>query len=158
MACLSWRAGQCSGCPDNTRNSTHDALELGDFDVKLLLAFSGKGVVAGATVAGSHSPFGRDPAFDEHALKGWVERAFFDLEDVLGVALDRLSNFVAVEFATHRQGLEDQEVESSRWDFVAQHGLRRSSRGDIVRLCQCAPRRISCQGWGSSRSGLSQSQ
>jgi hypothetical protein len=97
----------CSGCPDNTRDGAHHALELGDFDVELFLAACGQGVVAGATVAGSHAPLGSDPAFDQHALKSWVERAFFDLEDLLGVVLDRFSNFVAVEFAAHGQGLED---------------------------------------------------
>jgi hypothetical protein len=139
MAYLLRCTRQPSGCPDNTRDGAHDALELGDFDVELFLAACAKGVVARATVAGSHSPLGDDPAFDEHALKSWVERAFFDLEDLLGVVLDRFSNFVAVEFATHSQGLEDQEVESSRWDFVARHGFRLPPESSIVRLCQCEP-------------------
>jgi hypothetical protein len=40
-------------------------------------------IVAGAAATGGDSPLGCDPAFDEHALKGRVERAFFDLEDIL---------------------------------------------------------------------------
>jgi hypothetical protein len=47
--------------------------------VQLLAAVGGERVVAGAAIAGGDAPLGGDPAFDQHALQGRVERAFFDL-------------------------------------------------------------------------------
>jgi hypothetical protein len=72
-----------SGSLDYAGDGAYDALELGELDAQLLSAVGGEGVVAGAAVAGGDTPLGGDPAFDEHALEGRVEGAFFDLEDLV---------------------------------------------------------------------------
>ena len=87
-----------SDCPD-------DAFELGYFQSQLLAAGGGELVVARAAVAGGGSPFRGDPSFDEHALQGGIERAFFHLQHIVGGALDGVGNLVAVRFALQGEGL-----------------------------------------------------
>src|SRR5579859_776188 len=105
-------------CLDDAGDGAHHSLKLGDLNAQLPLAVGGEGVVAGATVAGSDSPLCGDPAFDQHALERWVERAFLDLEDVFGVPLDGLGDLVAVELAASGEGFEDEQVEGAGRDFV----------------------------------------
>lgn len=82
----------------------HDAGDSGNhlfkvraFGGELLATGGGEGVVAGATVGVRPAPFGFDPALQEEALEGGVQRAFFDGEDFVGQSFDGERDAVAVE-------------------------------------------------------------
>jgi hypothetical protein len=49
---------------DNAGNSAHDTVELGYLDTELLFACACEAVVAGAAIAGRHTPLRGNPAFD----------------------------------------------------------------------------------------------
>jgi len=54
-------------------------------------------VSAHATIGGRNAPLGFHQLFLEKALECWIERAFFNLEQVVGGALDVLDQGVTVE-------------------------------------------------------------
>src|SRR5487761_19257 len=54
-------------------------------------------VNADAAIGGRDAPFGFDAAFLEKTLESGIERAFFDLKQVVGRALDVLDEGVTVE-------------------------------------------------------------
>ena len=47
------------------------------------------------------------------AMEGWVEGAFFDLEQLVGGALDVQNDAVAMEAAALGEGLENEEIETA---------------------------------------------
>ena len=123
---------------DDAGDGAHDAMELGKLLLQLLAAVCGEGVVAGAAIAGGGAPLGDDPAFDQHALEGRVERAFFDSQDLVGIVLDGVGYLETVETAAHGEGLEDQQIQGSGRDFVSAHrALPVKINTYIVRLCKC---------------------
>jgi len=106
---------------DNTDDGAEDALELLLLGSKLFAAGGSQFVVAGAAIAGSDAPLGRDQAFDEHALERRVERTFFDLEHVVGGALDGVGDLVAVQLAVTGKGPEDQKIKGAGGNLVSLH-------------------------------------
>jgi hypothetical protein len=110
--------GVVSGRLDDARDGSHDALELGDLDVKLAVSVGSEGVVAGTTVAGGDSPLCRDPALEEHALESGIEGAFLYLEDLIGLLLDGLRDLIAVKPAMNGEGFKDKKIERAWRDLV----------------------------------------
>ena len=66
------------------------------FGVELSRPAGVEPVVARAPVVLRHSPGGRDPAALLHAIERGIERAFFDLQDVVGQLLQADGDAVAV--------------------------------------------------------------
>lgn len=71
-------------------------LEAGDFPLKVPDARRGNAIGADAAVAGGGFPLRLDEIVFQHALQGWVERAFFHLQKLVGALLDVLDKSVAM--------------------------------------------------------------
>jgi hypothetical protein len=87
--------------------------EAGNFALEMLGASGGKFVDADAAVRGGDAPFGFDQFFFEEALESGIERALFDLEKVVGDALDVLDEGVAVQRLS-LQSAENHHFERTR--------------------------------------------
>jgi len=94
------------------------ALEAGYFLVEMAGAGGGDPVDADAAAGGGDIPMGFEPAVLEHALEGRVERAFLDLEEILGGTLDLLREGIPVEGAA-LEGAEDHHFEGSGEEVFA---------------------------------------
>jgi hypothetical protein len=85
-------------------------LKAGDFTLKMPDACWGDPVGADLAIAGRGFPVGFDEILPQHALEGGVERAFLNLQQIIGTLLDVLDKRVTV----HRlplQGLEDHHLQ-----------------------------------------------
>lgn len=83
----------------------------------MFCAGGGEFVDAHAAIGRGDAPFGFDEILLEEALKSRVEGAFFDLEKVVGSALDVLDQGVAVE-RLPLQGAENHHFEGAREEIA----------------------------------------
>ena len=97
-------------------NILHQLLEFPGFSVQLFAAFRGEPVKAGFAVVFRCAPVRLQPAFDEKAIQGGVERAVFDCETVVRGVFDALGDGVTVEGAS-RERLEDEQEERARQEL-----------------------------------------
>src|SRR5271170_266197 len=84
--------------------------------LSLLQLFSSRGgelVILGFAVGVGKRPLGADPLALLHAVKSGVERAFFDLKQVFGGALDVEDDAVSMQFSSLSKRLENQQIETS---------------------------------------------
>src|SRR5262249_30422753 len=81
-------------------------------------------------VFGCSLPFGANPAFALEPMERGVERTVFDLQDVVGGALDVLGDLMSMR-AAEEQGAEDQHIERSlqQFDAVIGHGRYSTATG-----------------------------
>src|ERR1700722_6840188 len=98
------------------------ALELRCFDGDLLAAGRGQLVIARAAVSGGDAPLCGHPALDEHALQRRVQRTLFDLQNVVGDALNGVGDLIAVHLARACESSQNQKMESARRNFVRLQG------------------------------------
>ena len=70
--------------------------EAAEFLRKLLAPIGRKFVVARTPVPRGHSPLRRHPALQQHTLQGWIERAFFHLQHVVGNLLDGINDLISM--------------------------------------------------------------
>src|SRR5437867_6769313 len=75
-------------------NGEDDLIELLALDGQLLAPGGGESVVACAAIVFRCAPRGLDPASQEQTLQCWVQRAFADLQHLIGKVLQMLSNAV----------------------------------------------------------------
>lgn len=95
-------------------------------------------VNADAAVCRGDAPFGFDEVFLEESLQSGIEGAFFDLEEVVGDALDVLDKGVAVERLT-LQGTENHHLKRAGEEvalFGFFHGF--STLGTSETICSNA--------------------
>lgn len=85
----------------------------GGFSFELFAAGWRDRVDAGSALLFGHGPLGGDPAGFLHAVEGWVERTFLDLQRFGGQIVDGISDGVAVECASAIEDGEDEEVDGS---------------------------------------------
>src|SRR5579859_5855374 len=126
---------------DHTRDCTDHAFKLRHFYLELFTSRRRQLVIASAAVSGRRAPLRGYPTLDEHALQRRVQRAFFDLENVIRYPLNGIGDFVAVHFAGAGQSPQNQQIERSWRNFISMQ----SSTPDIVRLCQCRMVSSPCQ-------------
>ena len=101
--------------------------------MEVLGADGRQGVNPNAAVGGGDGPLGFDQVFLEKALEGGVERAFFDLQQIVGGALDVLDEGVAVEWLAF-EGAENHHFEGTGEEVALLgffHERRVRSRGSI---------------------------
>src|SRR5579883_2386609 len=98
---------------DDADDGGGHAFELRQFARHLLAAFGCEAVVAGAPVVLGLFPFGDQPAFDQHALQGGVERAFLHLKNFAGDLLDELGDSIPMHRSDSGNGAENQHVEGA---------------------------------------------
>ena len=94
------------GGSENEVYAFEHLLEAGDFALQMLDARGGDAIGSDAAVAGRGFPLRFDQVVFEHALERGVERALFDLKQLIGALLDVLDQRVSVHGLT-AQGLED---------------------------------------------------
>ena len=82
------------------------------FGIEALLALVGELVELGAAVVFGGSPAGFEQAAEFESMEGGVERAFFDLEQLLGGLVDPLGDRVAVKRAAG-EGFEDEHLQGA---------------------------------------------
>jgi len=70
-------------------------------------------VNADAAVGGGDAPFGFDQIFFEEALESGIERAFFNLQEIVGGALDVLDEGVTMKWLA-LEGAENHHFEGAR--------------------------------------------
>src|SRR6267143_7083009 len=92
---------------NHTRDGSDDAFELRPLEGQLSPARCGELVVACAAIASSRAPFCGYPTLDEHALQRRIQRAFFNLKDVIRNPLNRIGDFIPMHLARARQSLQD---------------------------------------------------
>jgi len=80
--------------------------------LEVLGAYGRQGVNPNAAVGGRNGPLGFDQVFFEKALESGVKGAFFDLQQVVGGALDVLDEGVAVEGLAF-EGTENHHLEGA---------------------------------------------
>src|SRR5580693_9606676 len=124
---------------NHTRDRANDAFELRHLDGQLFAACCSQLVVTSAAVASRRAPLRGHPSLDEHPLQRGVQRAFFDLQNVIRYPLNGIGNLIPMHFAGARQRSQNEQIEGSRGNFVSMQGIT----SDIVRLWQS---RITCQG------------
>src|SRR5207253_8576501 len=76
---------------NHTRDRANDAFELRHLDGQLSAACCSQLVVTSPAVASRRAPLRGHPSLDEHPLQRGVQRAFFDLENVIRYPLNRIS-------------------------------------------------------------------
>src|SRR5260370_13760545 len=103
-------ASLCSA--QNQLNGPHHAVELLRLVLQLPAALGGEPVKPRLAVAFVGAPLGGQPALDEHAVEGRVERPVFDRYAVAGGCLHVFDNVVAVR-RPGAQRAQDQQVESA---------------------------------------------
>jgi hypothetical protein len=89
-------------CP---RDGGYNAFKLGDLNLELLSAEWGETVITRPAIPRRYPPFRRDPAFNEHALERGVERAFLNLQNLIGNLLNPACDLIPVQFSMARKGL-----------------------------------------------------
>src|SRR6185437_16440817 len=124
---------------NHTRDRANDAFELRHLDGQLFAACCSQLVVTSAAVASRRAPLRGHPPLDEHPLQRGVQRAFFDLENVIRYPLNRIGDLISMHLAGAPQRFQNQQIERSRRNFVSMQSIT----PDIVRLWQS---RIVCQG------------
>jgi len=90
-------------------------LPLGFFQRELLLTFGRKPVELRALVVLGDSPLGLDPTLAPQPVEGGVEGTVLNLQQVVGLGADDLSDSVAV-LGAPLESAEDEEVESALQD------------------------------------------
>jgi hypothetical protein len=104
---------------NHSRDGAGDACELRHLDGQLLAARRSQLVVPSAAVASRRAPIRGNPSLDEHPLQRWVQRSFFDLENVIRYPLNGIGDLISMHFAGACQGFQDQEIERSRGYLVS---------------------------------------
>jgi hypothetical protein len=90
------RKMEISNGPHHAADGVGHLLPVRALDHEAFAAGNSKAIVASATVCGGSLPFaGNESAFFE-AVEGGVKRTVVDGENIIGHALDRSGNFVAV--------------------------------------------------------------
>ena len=109
------------------------------FANELLLAFGREAIELRALVGLAHTPLGLQPSALHEALQRGIERAGFDLEQVIRLRPDRLADAVAV-LGPPLQGAENEHVEGALEQLQAPvvgvlgHSRRQSTALDVGRL------------------------
>lgn len=88
---------------DYARDRSHDTLELRQLDVQLFAARGSQLVLACPAVSFSRAPLRGHPTFDRHPLQRGIQRAFFNLEDIIRYPLDGIGYFIPVQLSGARQ-------------------------------------------------------
>src|SRR4051812_9300165 len=99
--------GSLSGGLEHLLNGFDHTVEIVALGGELFTAGGCERVIAGAPIVLRRSPFGSHPTVQEESLERWVERAFADLEDVVGGLLELQGDAIAVHGA-FGEGFEDQ--------------------------------------------------
>src|ERR1051325_11918423 len=93
-----------TGCwLQDSRDSLRHPSVTFQFVFQLFSAGLRKPVETGAAVLLRLAPLAFDPALDEHALEGRVERALLHMENILGSLLNGVGNLKPVQIRTSRQ-------------------------------------------------------
>src|SRR5882757_5322348 len=87
-------------------NGEDDVIELFTLNGQLLAPRSGERVIARAAIVFRGAPRGLDPASQEQTLQRRIQRAFADLQNVIGEVLHMLSDAVSMPRSAH-ECLED---------------------------------------------------
>ena len=109
---------------ENFVNRQDDSVVLPAFGRQLLATCSCQRIEARPPVVLRRSPFSLHPASQEESLERGVERAFADLEDVIGLRLEDLREAVPM-LRTRDEGLQEKEVQRAGEEV---RGLIRSHR------------------------------
>jgi hypothetical protein len=104
---------------------------MASFPVRDVRPMYREAVVTGAAIFRSFTPFARQPTFDQHALKGRIQRSFLHLKDIGRGLLDKTGNLKAMQLAAAGESFEDQHIEGSGWNLVPVIGKCH----DIDNLC-----------------------
>jgi hypothetical protein len=108
-----------SDCLNHPCDRADDAFELRRLDGQLFAARRSQLVVPSAPVANRRAPLRGDPSLDEHPLERWVQRSFFDLENVIRYPLNGIGDLISMHFAGARQSFQNQQIECSRGYLVS---------------------------------------
>jgi hypothetical protein len=127
---------------NHTRDRADDTVKLRDLDCQLFAACSSQLVVTSAAVSARRAPLRGHPSLDEHPLQRGVQRAFFDLENVVRYPLDRIDDFISMHLAGARQSSQDQQIKCSGRNLVSMQGITPG----IVRLWHFRIVSEACQG------------
>jgi hypothetical protein len=125
------RMGISSGGLHDARDRLAYPLVSFKFLLQLLPSGSREAVITGTAIFRSFAPFARQPTFDQHALKGRIQRSFLHLKDIGRGLLDKTGNLKAMQFAAAGESFEDQHIEGSGRNLVSAIGRRH----DIDSLC-----------------------
>src|SRR6202162_815890 len=98
---------------NHSRDRPDDPFELRHLDGQLFAARRSQLVVPSATVASRRAPLRGHPSLDEHPLQRWVQRSFFDLEDVIRYPLNGIGDLISMHFAGARQSCQNHQIECS---------------------------------------------
>src|SRR5215472_3546283 len=104
---------------NHTRDRSDDAFKLRHLDGQLFAACCSQLVVTSAAVASRRAPLRGHPSLDEHPLQRGVQRAFFDLENVIRYPLNRIGDLVSMHLAGARQSFQDQQIKCSWRNLVS---------------------------------------
>ena len=118
---------------EHTRDRANDAFELRHLDGQLFAACCSQLVVTSAAVASRCAPLRGHPSLDEHPLQRGVQRAFFDLQNVIRYPLNGIGDLISMHLPGARQRSQNQQIERSRRSFVPMQSITSA----IVRLCHC---------------------
>src|SRR6266566_4387621 len=127
---------------NHTRDRANDAFELRHLDGQLSAACCSQLVVTSPAVASRRAPLRGHPSLDEHPLQRGVQRAFFDLENVIRYPLNRIGDLISMHLAGARQSFQDQQIKCSWRNLVSVQGITPG----IVRLWHVRIVSKACQG------------
>src|SRR5947209_10446335 len=127
---------------NHTRDRANDAFELRHLDGQLSAACCSQLVVTSPAVASRRAPLRGHPSLDEHPLQRGVQRAFFDLENVIRYPLNRIGDLISMDLAGTRQSFQDQQIKCSWRNLVSVQGITPG----IVRLWHVRIVSKACQG------------
>src|SRR5262249_23228664 len=104
---------------DHSDDRLVHALELRQLSFQLFPARFREFVITSPAVSGRPPPLRGPPSSEEHALECRVERAFFDLQNVLRNLLDRVGDLKAVHLSSTREGFQDQHIKCPWWNLIS---------------------------------------
>src|SRR6185437_7707831 len=108
---------------DHTRDRSDDAFKLRHFYFELFASRRRHLVVTSPAVSGRRAPLRGHPTFHQHPLQRRVQRAFFDLKNVIRYPLNGIGNLIPMHFAGAPQRFQNQQIEGSRRNFVSMQSI-----------------------------------
>src|SRR3954454_6739387 len=106
-----------SGHPEHACNGNIHTPVLIDLCRELFATRGRQLIETGPTIVFRRSPLGENPAFHQHALQGWIQRTFFDLENVRTTFLNVFSDAITVHRSSLCKRTKYQHVQSPRWNL-----------------------------------------